>query len=49
MDIKKVDIGTHDGVQHYDGQRLDRLYAYDQEARTVNQNPKKLMMKQWEL
>lgn len=43
LSIKKIDIGTHDGIQNYDGQRLDKIYEFDFESRKVSQNPKKLM------
>ena len=33
--IDKVDIGSHEGIQNYEGQKLDKIYQYDLEARTV--------------
>ena len=44
LDISKVDIGTHYGVEHYDGQRLDKIYAFEDDKVTVPQNPKLLMI-----
>ena len=29
MNISKVDIGSHYGIERYDGQKLDKLYQYD--------------------
>jgi methionine aminopeptidase len=47
MDISKVDIGTHYGVERYDGQRLDKVYAYDVDMVKVPQNPKLLMIEKF--
>lgn len=44
IDITKEELFfTHDGIENYDGQRLDKIYNYNEHKRKVRQNPKKLM------
>jgi hypothetical protein len=46
LSIVKIDIGTHDGIENYDGPKLDKLYEFDLDNRKIDPNPKKLMQVQ---
>jgi hypothetical protein len=46
LSIVKIDIGTHDGIENYDGPKLDKLYEFDLANRKIDPNPKKLMQVQ---
>jgi hypothetical protein len=35
LSIVKIDIGTHDGIENYDGPKLDKLYDYDPDQRKI--------------